>query len=184
MTKVTKAPAFKMLDEKAIATTIASIAKRGKTLERDIHIAAVSTLNHADKCGDTTLAQRLVCAVPSLARKNALRDWFVAMGKFKYDVETKTLRHDKAKTTNLELAIATPFWEFKQEAAYVPFDMQAAIISLVKRADKAMQHGDKVDKTALAQLAAIAGTTVTALTAKPEKATKANTGNVKDVLAA
>lgn len=177
MTKAT----FKMLDgAKAIDTAIKSINTRGKSLQRDIHIAAVSCMNHADKHGDVTLAQKLVDAVPTLARKNALRDWFIAHGKFSYDATEKSLTFNKKGTTNLEAAIATPFWEFKQEAEYVPFDLQAAILTLVKRADKAMQHGDKVDKVALAQLAALAGVSTPTKTDKTIKPTS----NVKDVLAA
>lgn len=85
MAKATKQPAFKIIESaKAIDTAIASIAKRGKTLQADIHVAAVSCLVHADKHGDITLAVKLVEAVPSLARKNALRDWFIAHGKFSY----------------------------------------------------------------------------------------------------
>lgn len=161
MTKTT----FKILDgAKAIDTAIKSIGTRGAKLQSDIHVAAVSTLVHADKHGDVTLAQNLVDAVPTLARKNALRDWFIAMGKFSYDTTEKTLTFNKKGTTLLDTAIATPFWEFKQEAEYVPFDLQAAILTLVKRADKAMQNGDKVDAAALKQLTAIATGTVKAVT--------------------
>mgnify|MGYP000654553662 CR=1 FL=1 len=44
----------------AINTAITSISKRGKSLEKDIHVAAVSCLIHADKHGDITLAEKLV----------------------------------------------------------------------------------------------------------------------------
>lgn len=160
MTKAT----FKMLDgAKAIDTAIKSINTRGKSLQRDIHVAAVSCLNHADKHGDVTLAQKLVDAVPTLARKNALRDWFIAHGKFSYDATEKVLTFNKKATTQLEQAIAVPFWEFKQEAAYVPFDIQAAILTLVKRAEKAINNGDNVDKKTLATLQSLTGT------AKPSK---------------
>lgn len=188
MTKATTTPkaSMKLLTgAAAINTAITSIAKRGKLFERDLHIVAVSTLQHAMQHGDITLANKLIAALGKSQRTNALRDWYINFGPFAYDAASKSMTYVKGSNkTDVKAAIELPFWEFKQEAAYVPFDLQAAIVTLVKRADKAMQHGDKVDKTALAQLAALAGTTVTALTAKPEKATKANTGNVKDVLAA
>ena len=188
MTKATTTPktAMKLLTgAAAINTAITSIAKRGKLFERDLHTVAVSTLQHAMQHGDITLANKLIAALGKSQRTNALRDWYINFGPFAYDATTRAMTFVKGSNkTDIKPAMALPFWEFKQEAAYIPFDMQAAIISLVKRADKAMQHGDKVDKATLAQLAALAGTTVTALTAKPEKATKASTGNVKDVLAA
>lgn len=145
-----KKPVMKLIEgTKAIDTAIKSIASRGKTLERDIHVAAVSTLNHAELHGDVTLAQRLVEAVPSLARKNALRDWFLAFGKFSYDEKNKTLAYNKAGVTLLDEAIATPFWDFKPEAPYVPFDMNAAIQKLIQRAEKAVSNGDNVPSETL-----------------------------------
>ena len=158
MTKATKTKtAFKMLDgAKAIDTAIKSIATRGKTLERDIHVAAVSCLVHADKHGDVTLAQKLVEAVPSLVRKNALRDWFQAHGKFGYDLQAKTFTFDKKGTTMIDEAIATPFWEFKQEAAYKGFDINAAVLQLVKRAENAIEKGEKVPADKLEALRALA----------------------------
>lgn len=141
MTKQT----FKMLEgAKAIDTAIKSISTRGKTLERDIHVAAVSSLNHAELHGDITLAQKLVDAVPTMARKNALRDWFLAHGKFSYDVENKTLTFNKKGVTLLQEAIDTPFWAFKPEPEYTPFDINAAVAHLLKRAEKAVEKGEKV----------------------------------------
>lgn len=153
MTKAT----FKMLDgAKAIDTAIKSIATRGKTLERDIHIAAVSCLNHADLHGDITLAQKLVEAVPSLARKNALKDWFLAHGKFSYDMENKALTYNKKGVTLLQEAIETPFWVFKPEAEYKPFDINAAVAQLVQRAEKAVEKGEKVPTDKLEALRKLA----------------------------
>lgn len=189
MTKETKAKAtpIKLLTgAAAISTAITSLAARGKRYETDLHIAAVSTLNHAILHGDVTLANKLITALGKSQRVNALRDWFINFGPFSYDATNKTMAHVKGSNkTDLTAAMAMPFWEFKQEAAYVPFDFQAAILTLVKRAAKAQAIGDKVDKATLSALAALAGTTVTAVTAKPEKATRANAGStVKDVLAA
>lgn len=144
---------FKLLEgTKAIEASIKSISTRGKAFERDIHVTAVSCLVHADKHGDVTLAQRLVDAVPSLARKNALRDWFLAHGKFIYNAKEKQFNFSKSAVTLTEEAIATPFWEFKQEAAYVPFDINKAITQLLARADTAIKKGDNVPEATIKQL--------------------------------
>lgn len=158
MAKATvKKPAFKIIEgAKAIDTAIKSIATRGKSLERDIHVAAVSCLMHADQHGDVTLAQKLVDAVPQLARKNALRDWFLAHGKFSYDMEGKVLTYNKKGVTLQEDAINTPFWEFKPEPEYKPFDMQAAVLQLVARAEKAIEKGEKVPTDKLTKLRELA----------------------------
>lgn len=152
-TKTVKEPAFKLLDgAKAIDTAIKSIQTRGKSLEKDIHVAAVSVLVHADKHGDITLAQKLVDAVPTMARKNALRDWLLAHGKFSYDAQNKTLTYNKGAVTLVEEAIAMPFWEFKPEAEYVAFDINAAIAQLVKRAESAIAKGEVVPTAKLEQI--------------------------------
>lgn len=129
---------------KAIDTAIKSISRRGKTLERDIHVAAVSSLNHAELHGDITLAQKLVDAIPTMARKNALKDWFLAHGKFSYDMANKALTYNKNGVTLLQEAIETPFWVFKPEAEYKPFDINTAVAQLVHRAEKAVEKGEKV----------------------------------------
>ena len=144
---------FTLLDgATAINTAIASIQTRGKSLEKDIHIAAVSCLNHADLHGDITLATKLVQAVPNSTRKNALRDWFLAHGKFSYDMKAKGFSYDKTKETQLEVAITTPFWEFKPEPEYIPFDMKAALLQLVAKAEKAVAKGEDVPTESLEAL--------------------------------
>ncbi len=142
----------------AIGKAIASIATRGKRFEQDVHLAACSVLAHVEKCGDITLANLLIGAVPTLARKNALRDWFINFGRMEYDAKNKTMTYNHKKVTLQDDANATPFWKFKPEAEYVPFDLNAAIQAVLKRAQKAARHGDKVDTdklTALSKLVAI-----------------------------
>lgn len=138
-----------------IGKAIASIATRGKKFEKDVHIAACSVLNHVELHGDITLANKLIEAVPTLARKNALRDWFIAFGKLGYDAKNKTMTYDKNKVTLQDDANDTPFWEFKPEAEYVPFDLTAAIQNVLKRAQKAAEHGDKLDTEKLKALSAL-----------------------------
>lgn len=114
---------------------IAKISKAGKAFEKLIHSAACSVLYHADKHGDITLANKLIEALPNMARKNALRDWLMAYGKFAYDATNKAMIYDKTKTTDQSAAEAEPFWTFKPEAAYKPLDLMAEIKRLVAKID-------------------------------------------------
>ena len=149
---------FKLLDgTKAINTAIDSIKTRGKSLDKDIHQAAVSCLDHAEQHGDITLAEKLVKALPNSSRRNALRDWFMAYGKFNYDMKSKGFTYDKEAVTNLEQAIVTPFWEFKPEIEYVPFNLKEQITRILVKAEKAIEKGEEVateDLATLRQLAA------------------------------
>lgn len=151
-----KQPAFKMLEGVAIINkAITSLQTRGKKYEADLHQAAVSCLNHAGKHGDITLAIRLIEAVPSLTRSNALKQWFIAMGRFKWDDEGKTLAYDKSKATLLDEALANPFWTFKanEGGAFKPFDFNEAVNRILAQAKKAHEKGQEVPTDKLEALA-------------------------------
>lgn len=173
--KQAKAPAFKVLEgATAINAAIKSLATRGKKFEQDLHVTAVSVLVHADKHGDITLAQKLVEALPGLTRKNALNDWLLAFGKFAYSTESKTLTYAKDKTSDIKQAQETPFWLFKVEAEYQPYDLQAALQQVWKRATAARDRGDNVPAELMAQLSTLVtqGGKPAKQPAAPAKATK------------
>lgn len=177
--KQAKAPAYKLIQgAEAINKEIQLISGAGKKFEQRLHIAALSCLHHAGAHNDVTLAQKLVEALPGLARKNALRDWFLAFGNIRYDEEKRVLRHASGKSVNETQAAATPFWEFKPEAEYVPFDLQAAIRKVYERATAAKAKGDKLPESLMAQLSDLVTggkptTEQTEKRQKPEKVQKA-----------
>ena len=61
-----------------IAKAILSIQRRGTLLDADIHIAACSVIQHHATHGDSTLADKLVLAMPKGARKLALVEFILA----------------------------------------------------------------------------------------------------------
>lgn len=128
----------------AIDAAIKSIQTRGKSMDRDIHIAACSILNHVEKHGDYTKAIKLVNAMGQSARKNALKDWFLAFGKLSWNAETKDFTFNKNAVTMLSEAIAMPFWDFKPEPEYKPFDFNASVQAILSKATKAVERGDIV----------------------------------------
>jgi hypothetical protein len=125
---------------------IADVNLKGKALETLIHTVAVSILVHVEKHREVSLANKLIEAVPNLARKNALRDWFIAFGKMTYDKETQVMVFSKTATTNDKDATQNPFWTFKPESEYVPFDLIAATNNLIKIAETKLNKGNKQDK--------------------------------------
>lgn len=135
----------KAIADAAIAKVIASIQKRGQSLQNDIHRAAVSVLAHTEAHGDITLANRLLDALPGMARKNALADWFVAFGKFTANKDDKNgmLAYNGEAVTMIAEATKLPFWEFKKEQAWVPFDFDKAVSKLLKQAATARTKGQE-----------------------------------------
>lgn len=150
-----------------ITKAIVSIEKRGAKLDSDIQLAAVSIIAHVDAHGDTTLADRLIVAMPKGSRKLALVEYLLAFGKMR--VLDKTTEKDaiaqgrffafaKDKTTDMEGAMEKQWHEFKPEPAVVDaFDVQAAVHALLKRVKTMQEKGVEIQHSDLvAKLAAIA----------------------------
>lgn len=130
-----------------IQKAITSIQNRGGKLDADIHIAGVSVLAHADAHGDTTLADKLVQAMPKGARKLALVEWMLAYGTVSLldkvaDREAvqagRVFKMDRTKKYDEEGAIGESWVEFKPERdPLTAFDAQAAVASVLGRLTKA-----------------------------------------------
>ena len=97
-----------------INKAIASIAKRGAKLDGDIHKAGVAVIAHASEHGDSTLADKLVQAMPKGGRKLALVEWMLAHGQLAkldpaVDKEAiaagRIFKLDRTRTLDLEGAI-------------------------------------------------------------------------------
>ena len=121
---------------KAVAQ-IEAIKKAGDKLADSIHVVAVSALYHAEQHGDVTIMQRLVTALPGFARRNALLAWATAFGKFTINESGDNVDFNKHGKSDVEGALVKTFWDFKPEQPFKPFDLQAEMAKLVKRAEKA-----------------------------------------------
>lgn len=111
-----------------------SIAKRGRALQRDVHIVACSILQRISVTNDVRLAgdiNMLIDAMPASMRLNALRDWFTAYGPVKWEGKKPTFV--KGKPVELTKAMADPFWLFAPEAEYTPIDVVAFINAAIKK---------------------------------------------------
>lgn len=143
---------------------IVSIKGRGAKLDADIHQAALSVCAHHAQHGDTTLANRLLAAMPKSGRRNALQSWMLAFdGKLalnddKATKAEKPLVHSKEGTAFDQAgADATPFWEFKATEGSKDFDFTAYINGLNKGVNKAMEKATPEQRAKLeAVLAALA----------------------------
>ena len=149
-----------------INKAILSIANRGKKLDADIQTAGLSILNHVQEHGDSTLADKLVLALPKGSRKLALTEWFLAFGKLRILDKTNVddaarihagalFAYDKTKSTDLESAGAKPWYEFKPEPdVLTAFDAQAAVQGVLAKLAKAQAGGLSIENRAHAVEAA------------------------------
>lgn len=123
-----------------IDTKITSIQTRGKRYARDVHVTAVSCLNHIDKHGDITLLQRLVDVLPNGWRKNAVKAWACDHGKVTWalaDPERKTpagFKFNGNKQTMLKEAMEKSPEDYKPEPEYRPLDLTSAFHAIIAKA--------------------------------------------------
>ena len=155
----TNKPAFALISGAAnIKAAIDSIMRRGKKYDRDVQIAALSAMQHHIEHGDVTLINRLVAAMPTGSRVNALRAFIETFGAVRFDPESKMFVHVKGGVFRLDEAMAVMWYEFKPETAYQPitdpfkrFDM---LVSQFERDMKEMGDNSKVTPEMIAALKA------------------------------
>jgi len=146
---------------------IASISKRGKSVQNDIHRTACSIVRRWHESGDVSVSVRqmnaLLAAVPSMARVNAFKAWVEAYATFVWDTDNSCFAYHNKRTKialdDAKAACATPFWEFKKEPEYKPLNLDDMIAALISRADKRRQdglkEGDVLDENKIKALKAI-----------------------------
>lgn len=144
----------------AIQKAITSIAGRGGKLDKDIHVAGVSVLQHASEHGDTTLADKLVLAMPKGSRKLALVEWMLAFGQVaKLDPALdkdrlalgQIFKLDKTRNYDEAGAVETTWTDFRREPdVSTAFDVQAAVHNLLERMKRAHLAGLTIEGRAQA----------------------------------
>jgi len=148
---------FKLIEgSKAIAEAIDSIARRGKKLDREIQIAALSAMQHHVEHGDVTLINRLIVSMPKGSRVNALRAFIETFGAVVYDSKSKKFVHSKTKAFRLDDAMRIMWTDFKREQEYKPIADPAKMVhSLIARMQtdiNKMGNNSKVDPGMLRKL--------------------------------
>lgn len=156
-TKATKVPSISIItDESVLKALVKSIGVRGKALDKDIHRAAVSALAHGFEHKSTGIAESLMAAMPSIARKNALKVYLMDLGCFLVKEDGKTLGIDsekrKAGFVHRELALATAPGKYSPEPeAISPLVAMDMVRKLVERLTKAKENG-KLDADSISVL--------------------------------
>lgn len=157
---------IKLLDATGIDTMIVSITKRGKKLDGDIQLCALSCLAHIEAHGDVRLFNRLYLAMPKGSRLEALTQWALAHGKVKANEgdnkKANPFVFDKDRKTDMANATKKPWYTFAKPKA--PDEVFDYIKALQKIAEKAEGDGINADplvanviRTALATLVTVDG---------------------------
>mgnify|MGYP000883532090 FL=1 len=138
-------------DFKIISKMNATITTATKRLHDLKNVAAASCVVHAVMHGNTTPMNDFLKAVGDAERHDAIVKWACELGPFKWDRDVDTKRmsffldKDKAKAMREDEKIkelpaklvANPYWVYVPPKEVPPFNLKAAILTLVKKADKA-----------------------------------------------
>ena len=135
---------------------IALITKAGAKLDAFIQGTAVDVLEHYSEHSDTKLVNRLYLGMPKGARKAALTEWLLKFGKVQAntgdDKKTVPFLFDKTRTTNLDGAIESPWYDFKPDPVPdVSFDYYAMLMAVMAKGEKAASKGVEVKGLEFAQ---------------------------------
>lgn len=148
------------MDIKVLNRKIDALAKANLKVEGEIQALGLVCLEHVEKHGDVTPLNRLFNALRR-TQFQAFGEWAFAFGKVSKSTNKETmallpLAYDKSKTTDLEAAIAKPWFEFadsKADATKKAFDFQQAVMSLIKKAAaNGIDHAKLVSVAALADI--------------------------------
>lgn len=149
---------IKMIEgAKAIGEFIEGIAKRGKKLDGDIHVAACSATAHFAAHGDVTYINRLYLAMPKGARHVALTEWFLqfagVVANDGSDKKNNPFLKDKTeggKGVNLDEGVKKPWFMLKPSKGpdEVP-DLLALTLKVIAKAKKANEDGGEVENLAM-----------------------------------
>jgi len=152
------------ITDELINKAIASVFKRGVSLQKDIHVVACSILRVWNTSGDVSKAvsqtNALVEAMPGMSRKNALKAWVEAHAGFVWNTDENQFVYNSKRTKiaddDVRQGIDTPFWDFKPEPEYKPFDLKKLLNAMIDKTDKVVKKGvkkeDNIDTDLLASL--------------------------------
>ncbi len=120
-----------------------SIGKRGASLNKDIQSAAVAAVGYSVIYGDTTFGNRLLDALGTWTRKDALVAFFEKYGNFAWMKSDKKLAFFKAQETMSEsefeaYAETLPQWDTAKRPPQVvsKYDVAAEFDKFLKRMEK------------------------------------------------
>lgn len=132
-----------LINQADLSKLVASIGKRGASLTKDIQSAAVAAIGYSVVHGDITFGNRLLDALGTWTRKDALVAFFEKYGNFAWMKQDKKLAFFKAVELMSEaefesFAETLPQWDTAKRAPQVisKYDVAAEFDKFLKRMEK------------------------------------------------
>jgi len=137
-------------DQTELATRISALAGNATKVQNEIHLLAVSTLDHIRQHGDFTLALRLFNALPNGQRVKGLAVWYRHFSNkalsFNYDKKAgwgcKIAKGWSADDFNIEGAIKTSYGDLTNERNPTTMSIEQVLRMLKRTANKTGNNAD------------------------------------------
>lgn len=143
----------------AIQRAINGVIKSATNAQARIHEVACSALAHAAQHGDVTLAAKLVYGLPKGVRANLVRKWFGTFGPIKFSDREMNATKDNgkdAKPFDLDVGMATPFWELAGNKPKVAEITLEAIVEYLRKKAKAQDSDSEETEAERKKIAQVA----------------------------
>ena len=128
------------MDIKLINKKIGEIKRSGKALQDKIVAVEIAAMRHCETHRDSGALTRLVLAVPSAVRREALKIHIVDHVPLTCDDEKQTFKAKKKGTFNIEGAEKVTFYEYtKETVAKIDLDKLLVPLSLIEAAEKRIE---------------------------------------------
>ena len=134
------------MDIKTINRKIGEISKSGKALTNKIVEVELAAMRHFELHNDSGALTRLVLAVPSSMRREALKVHITDHVPVTWDDEKQVFKSKKKGTFNIAGAEQVPFYDYTKESAQkINLDKLLVPLALIeaaqKRVEKAIEDG-------------------------------------------
>jgi len=149
------------MEIKQFQKNVKAIATMGKKADTLIHESAMFALEQVNVHGNSNFVNQLTSALSASMRKEALVVWFLDFGMVRRNTKDNTLEYAGKKelkidgevisgTDILPYADDQPFYTYTKEIAPASvYDVQKAILSIMKRAAKFNKDGKPVEHSEL-----------------------------------
>lgn len=132
------------------ATTASTKPRQAAGDDRELmHEVAVAILDHIDKCGDYTDANKLIEFARNGPERDAIREWFSRYSKIEFNGTSHKFSFIRTKLSDRTSAAANPFWTLKEPPRRLPFRFADQLARLVAKARQQQDAGDSTDNALL-----------------------------------
>jgi len=114
-----------------------------------MHEVAVAILDHIDKCGDYTDANKLIEFARNDPERDAIREWFSRYSRIEFNGTGQKFSFARTKLSDRTSAAANPFWTLKEPPKRRPFRFAEQLARLVAKARQQQEAGDSTDDALL-----------------------------------